>query len=190
MKTIRPLLIVLFSILVVLNQGCDKGTNPQEGSTLWTQTYGGSNSDWSKSVQQTSDGGYIIAGHTESFGAGESDVYLIKTDSSGNTLWTQTYGGSNSDYGESVQQTSDGGYIIAGRTESFGAGQFDVYLIKTDSSGNTLWTQTYGGSGTDSGDSVQQTTDGGYIIAGWTTSFDAGQYDVYLIKTDANRNLH
>jgi len=156
------------------------------GDTLWTRTYGGSASDQGYSVQQTTDSGYIIAGYTRSFGAGYEDVYLVKTDSYGDTLWTRSYGGSGDDQGYSVQQTSDGGYIIAGYTSSFGAGYRDFYLLKTDSSGDTLWTRTYGGSYTDVGHSVQQTSDGGYIIAGETTSFGAGSYDVYLVRTDSD----
>lgn len=155
------------------------------GDTLWTQTYGGGNPEEGHSVQQTTDGGFIITGLTCSFGAGGCDVYLIKTDSLGDTLWTKTYGGTSFDGGTSVQQTSDGGFIITGTTFSFGAGDLDVYLIKTNFSGDTLWTRTYGGASDDWGSSVQQTSDGGYSIAGWTLSFGAGVYDVYLIKTDS-----
>ncbi|TKJ42214.1 hypothetical protein CEE37_00630 [candidate division LCP-89 bacterium B3_LCP] len=153
---------------------------------LWEQTFGGGWDDYGYCVQQTSDDGYIIAGNTKSFGAGWQDVYLIKTDDSGNQLWYQTFGGSEHDYGYSVNQTSDGGYIITGYTSTYGAGNNDVYLIKTDASGNEEWSRTFGGSQNDYGYCVQQTSDGGYIITGWTLSFGPDYYNVYLIKTDAS----
>jgi hypothetical protein len=156
------------------------------GDTLWTKTYGGDSSDYGSSIEQTNDGGYIIAGSTNSFGAGLNDVYLIKTDANGDTLWTKTFGGNDHDGGSSVCQTSDGGYIILGSTFSFGAGEGDVYLIKTDANGDTIWTKTFGGNNPDAGCSVEQTNDGGYIAAGYTYSFGLGGSDVYLIKTDAN----
>ncbi len=150
---------------------------------LWTKTYGGTSTDASRSVQQTNDGGYIIAGYTNSFGAGGYDVYLIKTDADGDTIWTKTYGGIDDEEGRSVQQTSDGGYVISGYTNSFGAGNDDVYLIKTDADGDTIWTSTYGGTNYEEGNSVQQTFDGGYIISGSIGSFPV---NVYLVKTGPN----
>jgi len=153
------------------------------GDTLWTKNYGGTARDVGESVRQTTDGGYIIAGYTYSFGVG-GDVYLVKTNASGDTLWTRTYGGTDYDEGSSVRQTQDGGYIVSGYTNSFG-NNTKVYLIKTNASGDTLWTRTYGGAGGECGLSVQQTSEGGYIVAGWTNSF--GNWDqVYLVKTNAS----
>lgn len=154
------------------------------GNLLWSKTFGGTNSDYTISVQQTNDGGYILCGTAESYGAGGSDIYLIKTDTIGDLVWTKTYGGTVGEEGNSVQQTSDGGYIVAGYTYSFGAGNSDIYLIRTDANGDTLWSKTYGGTNADLGFSVRQTTDGGFIISGNTLSFGAGNGDIYLIKTD------
>jgi hypothetical protein len=156
------------------------------GDTAWTKAYGGADFECGQSVQQTLDSGCIIAGYTESFGAGLLDVYLVKTDASGDTQWTRTYGGPSYDCAYSVQQTQDSGYIVAGYTESFGAGLLDVYLVKTDASGDTQWTRTYGGSSYDCAYSVQQMQDGGYIIAGYTESFGEGGQDIYFVRTDAS----
>ena len=156
------------------------------GDTIWTKTYGGTGEEKSYSVQQPAEGGYIICGFSSSFGPGDDDVYLIRTDINGDTLWTKTYGGTGEDRGYSVQETVDGGYIICGYTSLFGSTDYDVYLIKTDSSGNALWTKTYGSTGDERSYSVQELTEGGYIICGYSNSFGPGDYDIYLRKTDAN----
>jgi len=170
-------------------QACLIKTNAS-GDTLWTRTYGGTRDDGGNCVQQTTDGGYIVTGVTRSFGAVNCDVYLVRTNSQGDTLWTRTYGGAAYGEGYSVQQTTDGGYIIAGYFDSSGAvDEADIWLIKTNAQGDTLWTRTYGGTYEDYGRSVQQTTDGGYIIAGYTHSFGPGIPDysnAYLIKTNAH----
>ena len=159
------------------------------GDTLWTKTYGGDYSDEGNCVKQTIDEGYIIVGKTAFIGSGISDVYLIKTDVNGNMLWNRTFGGTQTDYGNSIQQTFDEGYIIVGTTNSYGWGDYDIYLIKTNIYGDTLWTKTYGGGNHDFGYSVKQTMNGGYIIAGHTYSYGAGMSDVYLIRTDFNGNI-
>jgi len=155
----------------------------------WDKTYGGVSGDEALSVVQTSDGGYAIAGRTTSFGASSSDFWLVKTDPAGNIVWSQIYGGADYERAESVVQTTDGGYAIAGCTTSFGAGIWDYWLVKTDSTGNMQWSETYGGTGHDLASSVVQTTDGGYAIAGYTTSFGAGGDDFWLVKTDSTGNM-
>ena len=136
-------------------------TEKNSWTLLWHKTYGGTDNDEGRCVAQTTDGGYIIVGWTESYGAGSRDVLLIKTDENGEVLWSKTYGGIYDDDGTGVAQTTDGGYIISGYTWSYGAGACDVWLIKTDENGNALWNKTYGGTYWDRGWSVAQTTDGG-----------------------------
>jgi hypothetical protein len=155
------------------------------GDTAWTRAYGGTGVELGNSVRPTADGGYVVAGYTESFGSGDGDVWLIRTDSLGDTVWTRTYGGVSWDDCYSVRQTSDLGYILVGLTESYGAGHTDVWLIKTDSLGDTLWTRTYGGASFDEGHDVITTSDGGYIVAAATASFGAGAMDGWLVKTDS-----
>ena len=159
----------------------------KNGNKEWDKILGGEGRDWAYSVQQTSDKGYIIAG-SKSFGAGNEDFWLVKTDSNGNKEWDKTFGGSYYDEARSVQQTSDGGYIVAGYIgrNSFGGGNGDFLLVKTDSNGNKEWDKTFGGSNYDFANSVQQTSDGGYIVAGITRSFGAGNEDFWLIKLKGN----
>jgi len=163
------------------------------GNITWSKTYGGDDKDEVRSIQQTSDNGYIITGTTKSFGAGENDFLIIKLDSSGDVIWSKTYGGSKIDLSKSVYQNSDGGYIVAGTTESFGAGKRDFLIMKLDSSGNITWSKTFGGNHHDELESIQLTLDGGYIVAGETFSFGGGSFDgkswnFLILKLDINGN--
>ncbi|KPL17296.1 MAG: hypothetical protein AMS23_05555 [Bacteroides sp. SM1_62] len=162
-------------------------TDPQ-GDTLWTKFWGEEPHEWLSSVQHTDDGGYIFAGHTYSFGAKSQDVWLVKSDSTGEILWMKTYGGELDDNASFVQQTSDGGFIIIGRTYSYSEGGSDIWLVKTNSAGDTLWTRAFGGMDFDYGVTVRQSNDEGYILVGSTSSFGAGELDIWLIRTDTMGN--
>jgi hypothetical protein len=162
------------------SQGMDKDAwlikTDASGNKEWDKTFEGTEEAWS--VQQMQDGGYIVAGQAS------RDVWLMRTDASGNRLWDKTFGGSEYDEGYSVQQTRDGGYIIAGRTPGQVIGDSDIWLVKTNASGKRQWDRAFGGSDMDWATSVQQTSDGGYIVAG--TRGTSGQSDVWLIKLKAD----
>jgi hypothetical protein len=159
------------------------------GNTLWMKTYGGADRDEGSELRLTADGGYVVAAYTWNRGAGQSDAWLMKLNSAGDTLWTRTYGGADYDEAYCLDTTADGGYVLAGQTQSFGEGSEDIWLIKTNAAGDTLWTRTFGGPSTEMAIGVEQTLDGGYGIVGFTKSFGAGDFDVYVIKTDANGSL-
>ena len=167
----------------ILTQSTQTTTRSSD-TVLWNKTYGAGSVFC---VQQTTDGGYIFLSSNSSFLGGYPRLLLIKTDTSGNVLWNKMYGGEKSDLGYFLQQTSDGGYIIVGYTNSYGAGEEDVWLLKTDKNGDHEWNQTYGGEALEKGHFVQQTKNGGYIITGCTESFGIdNREDIWLIKTDEN----
>jgi hypothetical protein len=160
------------------------------GNISWSKIIGGPGNDRANAIKQTSDGGFIVAGSTSTFGAGNKDLYLIKTDSNGNISWSKTFGGASDDEAKSVVQTFDGGYMVAGQTNSFGAGDIDYFIIKTDAAGNLTWSKTYGGINSDWLYSVQQNNDKGFILGGYSISFfGAGEADVLLIRTDSTGNI-
>lgn len=159
----------------------------QAPDTLWTKTFGGSSDDIGYALQQTADGGYIVAGCTESFGAGDKDVYLIRTDADGGTIWTKYYGGPEDDVAYAIQEHWDGDYLVAGYTNSFGAGGSDIWILKIDAAGDTLWTETYGDSGNEIAYDIASTSDSGYVITGgrqWIVPTDTGY--AFLMKFDLN----
>ena len=157
-----------------------------EGGLDWSNTFGGNQNDNGLSVISTNDAGFAITGMTRSLGDSNGDVWLIKVNSNGEMEWERTYGGDDTEYGRTIQQTVDGGYIIIGQTESFGLGYNDAYLIKTDSQGNEIWSQTFGGQGTDQGRQVVNTLDEGYLISGYTDSFGTlGGFNFWLVKANS-----
>ena len=162
--------------------------NNSTGNWLWSHTYGGEGHDHATALVEVSDGGFAIAGYTDSYGEGLNDFWLIKTDSDGNMLWNQTYGGENNEYGTALVEVSDGGFAIAGYTDSYGEGLNDFWLIKTDSDGNMLWNQTYGGENNEYATALVEVSDGGFAIAGYTYSYGVGyegdRSDFWLIKTN------
>jgi len=157
----------------------------ENGDTLWARTYGGADDDLANSVRPTSDGGFIIAGYTKSFGAGGSDFYLVKTDSDGDTMWTRTHGGRGEDYAYGVCQGPRGGYLVAGYSDSY-SNDNDFLLIKTDASGDSIWIRTYGGSGDDYCFGFDRTADGGCVLVGSSNSFSTPDSDILIVKTDAD----
>ncbi|MBP6512530.1 MAG: T9SS type A sorting domain-containing protein [Bacteroidia bacterium] len=183
------------------------------GNIQWQNTIGGTDRDELTSMQQTSDGGYILGGYSKSNISfdktenclGDFDYWIIKTDALGNVQWQNTIGGDSADYLNSLQQTSDGGYILGGLSSSNISGDKienslggrDYWVVKTDSIGNILWQNTIGGSGDDDLYSIQQTTDGGYILGGYSLSNLSGDksenslggQDYWVVKVDAIGNI-
>ncbi len=155
------------------------------GNQRWRKTFGGKKEDSVNSVHQTPDG-YILAGSTRSYGNGSADAWLIKTDTNGKELWSRTFGGAGDDGADSVWQTRDGGYVLAGGTAPDGAIKPDAWIIKTDANGSEQWSKTFGGTESDFASSVQQTSDGGYILSGVTRSYGNGSADAWLIKVSGD----
>jgi len=163
------------------------------GTLQWSKTIGGTLTDAAVSIVQTTDGGYAVAGYTNSIGPPYYDLYIVKLNSSGTLQWSKTTigGGTGTDVATSIVRTTDGGFAVAGYTNSFGPSS-DMYIVKLDSSGTLQWTRTVGGTGYDRAGttgSIIQTSDGGYAVAGWTDSFGAGIYDMYIVKLDGSATL-
>jgi hypothetical protein len=150
------------------------------GTPIWSRVYDTLSVNECNNVILTSDNGFLLVGGKVN--SGYSDVLLIKTDAGGNPIWQRTYGGATSDEAYSVRQLPDGGFAIAGNTTSFGAGGYDMYVLRTNALGDTLWTRTFGGSNDDRGFSLERAQDGGIVVAGWVWSFNAPLGDACVIK--------
>ena len=154
------------------------------GDTLWTKQFDSGGRDEAVSILQTANNNFIIAANKRYFASTNQDIWLIRTDQNGDTIWTKTYGGGSEDKVYSFQQTSDGGFILAGMTYISGTGQ-DVWLIRTDANGDTLWTKVFSGPGSDYLRSIKETSDGGFIATGFHFSVTVGAPDLWLIRTNS-----
>ena len=154
----------------------------EQGNIKWDKTFGGSDDDCAYAIIETNDDGYLFSGYTKSKGAGKEDVWVVKLDSEGNMLWDKTFGGLHEDIAKSMVQVENGNYVIAGETQSIGAGKWDAWIIKIDELGNSKWVKTIGGNSWDSISSIIQTKDENYLIAGWTMSRGAGEADLWVIN--------
>ena len=174
---------------------------------IWQKCLGGTNYDRGHSIQITSDGGYIVAGFSNSINGqvidnhGDYDMWIIKLDNSGNIIWQKCLGGSDYEEAQSIVQTADGGFIVTGSTKSYDGdvigihGSSDVWVVKLDNSGNIIWQKCLGGSGFEKSTAIELTTDGGYIISGYSSSLDGdlsgnnGLLDCWIIKLDNSGNI-
>lgn len=185
-KVITICVLFLFLMPIIHDEGVGQTVNTSVVSGLqesWNVTLGGSEDDWAYFIQPTDDDGYILLGLTRSIGQGSDDIWLVKIDADGNELWNSTFGGEGGERGYSVQQTSDGGYILTGYTNSYGAGAYDAWILKTSSSGVEEWNSTLGGSRMDWGYSILEAGDG-YIVAGYTRSFGSEGSDIWILQID------
>ncbi|MCX6274926.1 MAG: T9SS type A sorting domain-containing protein [Bacteroidetes bacterium] len=160
------------------------------GDTLFTRTYGGNGDDQGVEMLQTSDGGFVIIGKTFTQTLGESDILMMRTDSQGNLLWTKSYGESLWDEGAGIIKLQDGNYLISGSTISFGQGDFDILLMKTDTSGSIIWGKTYGGAKTDAGYTARENNDGSIVVSGYSNSLGYGHNMRLARQESATKKIH
>jgi hypothetical protein len=158
------------------------------GNEMWTKYYGGSNYENTRCVKQCSDGGFILIGQTMSSGAGGSDIYLVRTNSNGDVVWTKTYGGPLEDDGNWILANSDGTFTLTAETTSYGSGDFDVQAMKVTSDGSVIWNKFYGGDKKDVSKTIRYTNDGGYIIGAISRSFGWINPEMWLVKIDGDGN--
>jgi hypothetical protein len=158
----------------------------QSQNINFIKSYGNNGYDYGRDIKQDVDTGYIATGSSSSFTSGNADVFLLKVDSLGNFKWSYPYGGAGADWGESVVVTLDSSYAVGGYTNSFGAGGFDFYLVRTNNIGVPLWEKTYGGSDWERAHDMIQLADSGFVLVGETYSYGNGNMDAYIIRTDKN----
>lgn len=156
-----------------------------KGNVIWTKTFGGSADDEANEIIRTADGNLLIVGNTASYGAGGTDIYLLKIDTTGAMLWQKQYGGSANESGEDVTIAADGNYLINGITASYGSGLRDIYLVKVNTSGTPIWEKTYGGTADDGGISLCNTDSGDIMLYCFTDNYGALNRDCYVMKVNS-----
>ncbi len=182
--------IAFFSLIFYFYSCDDSGVvKPVEDAPLFVKTYGGPLSDRAVSVQQTFDGGMLVAGYTISSGSGGNDGFALKLDNKGNTQWYKVFGGSADDQINSAYTVTDGGFILVGETVSFTSTLSDIYVVKLDMGGNLLWSKLYRTAGNQHGTSVIQTEDYGFLVCGYTDGSGAGNDDALVMKLDFDGNV-
>jgi prepilin-type N-terminal cleavage/methylation domain-containing protein len=159
------------------------------GNLLWNKTWGSNLVERGHSVSETSDGGYLVLGESNNFGAGGVETIILKYNSSGNIVWKQSWGGSSHEYAKAIESVGNDEFIVVGMTQSFGLSSGDMFIAKYDSSGILLWNRTWGGSAYEYTYSAVGTSDGGYAVVGKTTSFGSGLDDGFLVKYDSSGSL-
>lgn len=159
------------------------------GTVIWQKAYGGPSADRARAVRATGDGGFVVAGTTESAGAGRTDVWVLRLESDGGIRWEATYGGPEDEIANAVVRAKDGGLIVAGTTESYGDGFRDAWILRLDAAGSILWQKAYGGTGMDSADSVLETPDGSIVVAGQFSSVGTTSADAWVFKLGPTGNI-
>ncbi|MCE5299922.1 MAG: hypothetical protein LLG37_03485, partial [Spirochaetia bacterium] len=161
-----------------------------KGNTEWIRAYGGKNGDSGNMAVVCPDGGYACVGMSSpDAGNSSADIYVVRTDNMGNSLWAYTYGAMGLDQGKSITVTRDGGFVIGATSESYSYGSTDIYVFKIDSEGRKVWESHFGGKEDEYCANVIGDLDGGFIVAGWTAGIGAGEYDGYMLKTDKDGKI-
>jgi hypothetical protein len=161
----------------------------EEGNEAWSRTIQMKKNISASCIIKSGDGGYVICGDTDSIGAGDFDALLIKTDAQGNTLWVRTYGGTSLDTGSMVVKADNGGYALAGSCSTPESKGTDIYVVKTDISGNTEWVKNYGGPGIDQGITIINSGDGGFLVGSNSESYSGGSSDIYIMKINSSGDV-
>lgn len=156
------------------------------GQIEWEKQVGGTDWDFGNAVAVAYDSAYVVIGKTYSYGAADANIYIVKCNLDGDTLWTRVLGGDSLDFGTSVDITADSNYLIAANTRSYGHGSLDAWIMKLSMAGDTLWSKFYGDTLEDAVNSIKVLPDKGFIFVGYTYSFGAMNSDAYLMRTDSN----